>query len=109
MSEEFEIVDKLILEGGLEIAGIDIGTGEFLYSFTEKLEDLNPELHENLKNFFYNEVINLWEKGFVNISFFDENPMVTIADKAFDENKIKTLSKDQQQSLEQIKRITDES
>lgn len=109
MSEEFEVVDKLILEGGLEIAGIDIDTGEFLYSFTEKLEELNPELHDNLKNFFYNEVINLWEKGFVNISFFDEDPIVTISDKGFDESKVKTLTKDQQNSLEQIRKLTDES
>jgi hypothetical protein len=109
MSEEFEIVDKLILEGGLEIAGVDIDTGEFLYNFTDKLEKLNPELNDNLKNFFYNEVINLWEKGFVNISLFDENPMVTITNKALDQDKVKTLSKDQQKSLEQIRKIADES
>jgi hypothetical protein len=109
MSEEFDIVDKLILEGGLEISGVDIETGEFLYNFTEKLKDLNPGLHENLKNFFYAEVINLWEKGFVNISFFDENPMVTLSDKALDKDKIKSLTYEQQKSLEQIKRLADES
>ena len=37
-SEEDEIINRLILSGGLEVAALDEDTGETLYSFTPKIE-----------------------------------------------------------------------
>ena len=107
--DEDKVVEDLILNGSLEVSGVDIDTGELLYSFTEVLKELDPELHNKLNNFFYQEILALWEKGFINISFLEEDPIVTVADKAYDTNSISKLSKDSQESLKQIKRITNES
>ena len=46
MSEEYNLIDDLILTGALEIAGIDSNTGEFLYSVTPKHKDIMPELYQ---------------------------------------------------------------
>jgi len=107
--DEYKIVEDLILNGSLEVSGVDINTGELLYSFTEVLKELDPELHSKINNFFYKEIMELWEKGFVEISFLEEEPTVTIAKKAYDSNSISKLSKDNQESLDQIKRIANES
>jgi hypothetical protein len=108
MNEE-KIVEDLILNGALEVSGIDMDTGEMLYSFTEVLKDLDPELYSKINNFFYAEVMNLWEKGFLDISFLEDKPMVTITDKALDEESVKFLNKQSKASLKEIKRLTNES
>jgi hypothetical protein len=37
--EEDKIIEKLILEGGLEVAGIDSEDGSLLYAFTPKIKE----------------------------------------------------------------------
>jgi hypothetical protein len=106
MDREDEIIEGLILNGGLEVAAIDINTGEALYSFTDKLEEINPELHSAAKNYFYLEMMNLWEKGFLDIDLESDDPMVSITEKALDEDATKTLDKNSRHSLSQVVEAT---
>jgi hypothetical protein len=99
------IIDKLILEGAMEIAGVDSKTGEFLYVFTPKLKEVMPELYHEHMNHVNGELMRLWEKGFINIDFMSEAPIVTLAPKALDVNEISQLSKEDQWSVEEIKRL----
>lgn len=99
-------IEKLILEGALEIGGIDVENGEILYNFTNKLKEVMPELYNEHLNFVNSEIMWLWERGFVSIDdFTQDNPRVMITDKALNSEEISKLPKDRQRSLEEIKRI----
>jgi len=106
MSAEDEIISSLILNGGLEFTGIDIESGEVLYNFTNKLEKLNPELHKAAQHYFHLEMMNLWEKGFFDIDLESKDPVVSITDKAMDNQNLDTLNKEERQSLNEVIRIT---
>lgn len=106
MSREEDIVESLILNGGLEVAGIDIETGEAVYNFTNKLEQINPELNKVAKNYFHLEMMNLWEKGFLDIDLESDNPVVSITDKALEEDQVNLLDKSERHSLKEVIRIT---
>jgi len=99
-------IEKLILDGALEIGGIDTENGEILYNFTNKLKDVMPELYNEHLNFVNAEIMYLWERGFLSIEdFTEENPRVRVTDKAHNNEEISKLPKDRQRSLEEIKRI----
>lgn len=100
-----EILDKLILEGAIEVAGIDKETGDFLYQFTGKLKEVYPALYEEHINHVNSELMRLWEKGFLNINISDENPIVTLTEKAFIKEELDKLSKDDRWGIEEIKRL----
>lgn len=106
MSDDDQIIEALILNGGLEVAGIDIETGEALYNFTDKLESISPEIHNVAKNYFHLEMMNLWQKGFLDISLEEDNPLVSLTDKALDSDKVSELDRDEQHSLNEVIRIT---
>ena len=99
------IIEDLILSGALEIAGMDMDTGEPLYNFTSKMKSFNEELHNDLYTYFTTETMALWEHGFIEINFLDEDPMVTLTDKALNAKEIMQLDKSQQYTLKEIIRI----
>ena len=99
-----EIIDNLILEGGIEFAGIDSETGEIMYSITPKIKDLMPELYEEHLNFINDELMALWEKGFVDIDFLNDDPLIYISDKSYDKGEVMKLSKEERWSLRELKR-----
>lgn len=105
MSEMNEEIDKLILSGALQVAGIDSETGEFLYQFTQKLKDISPELYDEHINHVNKELMGLWEKGFLDINVADDNPIVFLTEKALDPVEVSKLSKEDKWSLEEIKRL----
>ena len=106
MSEpEQEIIDKLILDNALEVVGIDKSNGEFLYAFTDKIKEVMPELYEDHINFVNSEIMALWEKGYLNLDFFQEDPVITLSDKAFIQAEVDKLTKQELWSLEEIKRV----
>jgi len=104
-SEEQKIIDKLLLENALEVVGIDDSNGEFLYAFTEKIAEVMPELYEDHLNFVNSEIMVLWEKGYLDINFLEENPAVRLTEKALDKEEVNKLSKQEIWSLEEIKRL----
>ncbi len=103
--DEDDAIDQLILSGALEVAGLDITTGEPIYNFTEKLIEVSPELYKEVSIYFSRETMSLWSDGFLNMDITQKNPMVTLTEKALDESEIKKLSKDKQHTLKEIIRV----
>lgn len=104
-NQEDKIIEKLILDGAIEFAGVESDTGEILYNFTPKLKEIMPDLYNIHLNQVNSEIMNLWEMGFLNIDLTSDSPVVTINEKALDINEISKLSKEQKWSLEEIKRL----
>ena len=104
-SEEDKIIDDLILNGGLEVAALDEDTGEMLYSFTPKIQELMPDLYDEHIKGVNSEVMNLWEKGFLNLDIFVKDPIITITAKALNKEEIQGLSKQERWSLFEIIRL----
>ena len=104
-SSDSEIINKLILNGGLEVSAMDQDTGEILYSFTPKIKELMPDLYQEHIQTVNQEVMNLWEKGFLNIDLFEVDPIITITDKALNPKNISALSKQEEWSLLEIIRL----
>jgi hypothetical protein len=104
--KEEELIDKLILDGGLEIAGIDSEDGSLLYAFTPKIKELMPELYNDHINSVNAEILSLWERGYVDIDLLSKDPIVTLALKSFDETEISKLNKRDKWSIEELKRLS---
>ena len=103
--DEDKIFEDLILSGALEPAGIDIDTGEMLYNFTEKLKDINPQLHNEFSTYFSIEVSGLWENGFLDMDITQQNPSISLTPKALDPKEVAKLDKEKQYTLKEIIRI----
>ncbi len=101
-------IEELILDGVLEVSGIDMETGEPLYNFTEKLKNYDKDLYDIHNNYFFQDIDALWEKGFVDINFLEDNPSVTITEKAFDIEEVGKLEKNEKHSLNEVKRLLGE-
>jgi hypothetical protein len=100
-----EIIDHLILEGGIEVAGVDPESGEMLYAFTPKVKEIMPELYHDHLNFVNDELMVLWEKGYVDINFLMDDPLISLTAKSSDPDEIKKLSKQENWSLQELKRV----
>lgn len=103
--EDSEMINKLILDGGLEVAAVDNDTGEILYSFTPKIKEIMPELYQEHIHSVNAEVMNLWEKGFINLDLFQPDPAITLTIKALNKEEVKNLSKQERWSLFEIVRL----
>jgi hypothetical protein len=99
------IFDMLVLNGAIELAGVDPVSGEFLYSMTEKMIDIMPEVYEEHLNEVNKQIMFLWEEGFITIDLFDENPLVNITAKALDEEELVKLDPESLGYLNEIKRV----
>lgn len=104
MDEEAQI-EKMILDGSLEVSGIDEDTGEFLYTFTEKLAEQYPELYQETQTYFSKEMMFLWENNFVAMDVTDSNPMVSLTEKALDKEEISKLAPEVQAMLKEVIRV----
>jgi hypothetical protein len=102
MSSDEDFIDNLILNGALEVIGIEDGTGEILYGFTDKLLEVDPKLHSKFVNHFYDDMMALWQNGFVSMDVTDLNPMVSLNEKAFDEIALSVLNENQRRTLATI-------
>ena len=103
--EDQDAIDYLILNKGLEVAGVDSNTGELLYSFTPKIKELMPDLYNAHINHVNQEIMALWEMGFVNVDLMSDNPIVTLTAKAFDNKELEGLSPEHKWGLEEMKRL----
>jgi hypothetical protein len=100
--DEFDIVDNLILNGGLEFAGKDSETGEPLYRPTERLKEIDSRLSQEISIYFSEVTLKLWEKGFLDMDITQEDPVVKLGPKSFDIDSIKSLPKDERVVVEEI-------
>ena len=103
--EEDQIIERLILDGGLEAVAVDQESGELLYSFTPKIQKLMPQLYSEHLNEVNSNIMNLWEKGFINIDFFAEEPLITLTEKAVNQDSINELSSDERWNLFEVIRL----
>jgi F0F1-type ATP synthase epsilon subunit len=102
-------IEELILSGVVEVSSVDPNTGEFLYSFTDKLHEVMPEFLNRKLDFVKQEVDFFLETGFLEVDNPKaRNPIIFLTDKAFDEEEVSTLSKNKQKSLKEIKRLFEE-
>ena len=104
-NNEDELIKNLILEGALEVAGVDSENGELLYTITPKMQEVMPDMYEDHLTQVNKDILNLWEKGYVNINFLESNPMVTISEKGLDKKEVAKLSKQEIWAFEEIKRL----
>ena len=100
-----ETIEALILTGAIEIAGIDPKTQQPLYRFNPLIQKIMPELYDEHLKEINHDIMALWEKRFLNINFLEEDPSVTLTDKAFDQAEIDKISREEQISLSEIKRL----
>ena len=108
MSDPDEIIDDLILKGALEFVGVDPETGEPLYRPTEILGAIDPDLNKEMSLYFSETTMRLWEKGFINMDVTINNPSVTLAEKSFDIELIKSLPKEEKIIIQEIIRVLSE-
>lgn len=103
--EEETNIEKMILEGVIEVAGIDNETGEFLYNFTEKLKELYPALYNEAQTYFSNEMMFLWENNFLEMDITESNPIVKITEKALDKDEVSKLDPEIRSTLKEVIRV----
>ena len=97
-------IEDLILSGALEPVGIDSETGEILYNFTDKLLDVHPVLHKEINNLFSRHIMELWQLDMVSMNIMEDNPIVTLTEKAFNQDAIKDLDEEVLHTLKELKR-----
>lgn len=105
MSDSGDKIEDLILSGALEVAGVDLETGEMLYNFTDKLRNISPELHKEMSDYITKETMSLWVDGFLDIDITEKNPLVRLTEKAFNDEEVGKLNKEKQYTLKEIIRI----
>jgi hypothetical protein len=105
-SDNDEMIEKLILEGALEVAGIDADDGSLLYSFTPKIKEVMPELYHDHMNSVNAEILSLWERGYVDIDLLSNDPIVRLMPKSFDLSEVSKLNKSEKWAIEELKRLS---
>jgi hypothetical protein len=99
---EDEMLEKLILQGYVEPAGIDVVTGEMLYSFTAAAKKDMPNLERQFEEEFHRNIMFFWQKGYLDMNVFEENPVIRINPVALDESVVASLSAEHRQALKII-------
>jgi hypothetical protein len=105
MTSQDDFFDYLILQGAVTPEGIDQSTGEILYSFTDKLKEINEDMFNRAMDTFHNDIMLLWEYGFFNINWMEENPVVKVTEKINDQDEIQKLPIDLQRTLLEVLRM----
>lgn len=103
--DENKLIEELILNGALEVVGFDSENKELLYSITEKMKDVMPEIYDDHMNLVNRGMMDLWEKGFIDIDFLKEDPLVTLTDKALNKRELAKLTKEEIWSLNELRRL----
>lgn len=108
MSDPEEIIDRLILSGGLEFVGVDPETGEPLYRPTTILKSIDPKLSDEMSVYFSETTMKLWEKGFIDMDVTIADPLVKLAEKALDEESVNSLNKEERLVIREIIKVLSE-
>jgi hypothetical protein len=80
--EHRSIMDYLISEGAAEIDGVD-EDGEIIYKFDmDLLEEIMPDFHQVLLDDMDNILIDLYQKGLIDVSYDEElNAQMTVSEE----------------------------
>jgi hypothetical protein len=68
MSHSFNLksevmLEHLILQGAVEVSGIDKNTGEMIYSITNKLKEVSPEMYSYMEKDFRQRMFEMIDQG----------------------------------------------
>ena len=96
---DYEKIDELILAGAIEVVGLDAKSGEFLYSFTPKLPLVDPELAIAVEKAFNDDIMLLWEMGFLDVDPLHDSPIVSLNEQSFNNDMIQKLPEHLQTTL----------
>lgn len=103
MQDNFDkLFDELIMSGAVELSAMD-ENGQPLYSYTEKIFEVFPNIASAMLNAFQNDIMQLWELGFLDMDVTDTNPIVRLTDSAMNDSLISNLSDDLRNTLNTIK------
>jgi hypothetical protein len=100
--ETHDLINELMIQGAIDIVGIDSETGDFLYTFTEKLATANPKIYNAMMEDLYSSMMRLWEAGFFSMDVTDKDPVVKATEKVFDKEAIQNLPRHDQFTLQDI-------
>lgn len=95
MIDPEELIDALILEGALLIEGIDQESGQMIFSITDKMQEIAPEIYREFEETLHKTVLSLWENGFLNMNVMDAEPKVSPTEYALDRNTWKGLTNEE--------------
>lgn len=56
-------MEHLVLQGALEVSGFDIDSGETLYTITDKLKTVYPEMYDDLEQTFKYNMYQMIDAG----------------------------------------------
>lgn len=99
---EDEMLENMILQGYVEPAGIDIKTGEMLYSFTDLARSEMPDLGKRFEEEFHRNIMFFWQAGALDMNVYEENPVIRLNPLAFNEKFHASLSTEQSMALKII-------
>lgn len=99
-------IDNLLREGAIEFAGYSVENNEPLYLIKPKMNEFSPELYLELQQQFQNLIFSLWEKGFINVDWLQDDPIVHLTNAGMDDEKIRALSSLEKLLISDLKRLT---
>ncbi len=99
-------IENLLHKGAIEFVGFSDENNEPLYIITPKLNEISPELNLELKQQFQQLILSLWEKGFINVDWFEDDPIVQLTEAGMDEEKVKALPSLEKLLISDLKRFT---
>ena len=99
---EEEMLEKLILQGYVEAAGIDSNTGEMVYSFTDLAKTEMPDLEKQFEEEFHKNLMFFWQAGILDMNVYEENPIIRLNGTAITQDFLDSLSFERKQALKTI-------
>lgn len=57
------MLEHLVLQNAIEVDGFDLNTGETIYSITDKLKDVSPDIYYQMKMQFEDHMFELVKGG----------------------------------------------
>ena len=61
--KEEAMLEHLMLQGAVEFQGIDDITGEMMYTITDKMKSVSPEIYKELKDQYEHHMFQLIDQG----------------------------------------------
>lgn len=104
MDDEDKFIEDLITLGAIEINSIT-SEGEPLYKITPRLKEIWPELYSQHMSVVNQSIMNLWQKGYLEIDLLAEVPNVSLSIKTIKKESFDDLNPEELSHLTQIVEI----
>jgi hypothetical protein len=85
-------IEEAILAGVIEVSGVDLESGQFLYNFNSKMSHEIPAIFEKHLQEIKVEIIYFWRKGLLDVDDLSgNNPVIMLTEQAYDEEILSAL------------------